>query len=83
MTKRKKQLPDIQEIVDRRVAAGIAGHAEFILWANDDLVDEDYSDEFKQQLLDEVERAERLKQLQPVPESSGPDWLMPNRKKGS
>ena len=83
MAKKLGRLPDIQAIVDRRIAAGIAGHAEFSLWSSRDLVDEDYSDEAKRELLTELEEVERRRKSQPVSASSGADWLRPKRQKSS
>ena len=39
------------------VDAGVAGYAERVLYLKGDLVESKYDDEFKQQLLDELEQA--------------------------
>ncbi|HEX2987916.1 MAG TPA: hypothetical protein VHS06_07070 [Chloroflexota bacterium] len=61
-----KKLPHIEKIVKQRVAAGIAGDAEFILWLKGDLEDASYSDKFKQQLLDELAEATRQKRTENI-----------------
>ena len=53
------KLPSIEEIVERRIKAGIAKAAEFELFYKGDLNDEEYSDETKQELLDELELAKQ------------------------
>jgi hypothetical protein len=54
-----KHLPSIVEIVEKRIDAGIAQAAESELYYKGDLVDEDYDDETKRDLLDELELAKQ------------------------
>lgn len=65
-TKRRKKLPAIEAITKRRIEAGIADLAEMELFYSNDLVDEDYSDEFKQRLLDQLAAYRRGRRASPT-----------------
>ena len=55
LPKRDKSLPLMEEIVEQRFNAGIAGYAESRLFLEGDIVEEDYDDEMKRRLLKELE----------------------------
>jgi hypothetical protein len=54
-----KSKPSIEEIVKKRIKAGISGSAEYQLYTKGDLVDSDYTDEFKRNLLSELRKAQK------------------------
>src|SRR4051794_17463429 len=54
-----KRLPSIVKVVEKRIDAGIAQAAESELYYKGDLVDEEYDDETKRELLAELELAKQ------------------------
>jgi hypothetical protein len=51
---KNRTLPPLDEIVGRRIDAGIAGAAEFELWMKNEIFEDEYSEEFKQKQYDEL-----------------------------
>ncbi len=58
--KRNKTLPTMEEIVEQRFNAGIAGYAESRLFLEGDIVEDDYDDDMKRRLLKELEEHNQL-----------------------
>jgi hypothetical protein len=72
---RATPLPSIDEIVQKRIKAGIAGLSELELYLDNDLDDSEFSDEEKRALLAELKK--------PKPKSKArTHWLTPKVYKG-
>jgi hypothetical protein len=56
---KRKSLPSIEWLVKKRISAGISSSAEYLLYVKGDLLDSDYSDRFKRDLLSELRRAQK------------------------
>jgi len=52
-------LPSIEWIVRKRIKVGISSSAEYLLYVKGDLLDSDYSDRFKRDVLSELRRAQQ------------------------
>ncbi len=55
LPQRDETLPSMEEIVEQRFNAGIAGYAESRLFLEGDIVEDDYDDTMKRRLLTELE----------------------------